>query len=133
MFLFTDLFKMISDIRKKNRMLGFWGQALNFPMFFAPAFFFDRITVWIVFSCNLLAVIIAAQIHKKSPFSRMTSICHIAWIPMLIALVQEHLRNLDATGYRAWLFYVSATVLISLVLDGFNLVKLALGDRSEIG
>lgn len=133
MLLFTDLFKMINDIRRKSFWLGKWGQFLNFPMLFAPIFFHASKVVWIVFVCNLVAVLIAAQIHKKTPFSRLTSICHLAWLPMFYFMFAAFQYPKTTSFLKGWLYYVAITVTISLALDIFNLFKFAIGDRSEIG
>lgn len=133
MFLAKDLIKVIGDIGRKSFWLGKWGQSLNFPMFFGPLFFYEKTVVWVIFFCNLVAVLTAAQIHKKAPFSRFTSICHIAWFPMLYLMARAIMDPMNSIYFDSWLYYVSVTVIISLVLDVFNLFKYFNGDRSQIG
>ena len=69
-----------------------------------------------------IAVLVAAQIHKRDPFSRLTSICHITWLPVLPLLVPALLRSEEPAYFRAWLLYTVVTMAISLLLDVRNLV-----------
>lgn len=46
----------------------------------------------------------------------------------------EALSNPNTGLYlKIWLYYVSITVTISLLLDTFNLLQFVRGDKSEIG
>jgi len=66
---------------------------------------------------------IAGQIHRKERFSRLTSLCHVLWLPLAPFMI-EALLSADLTSwYGIWLVYVSATMTICLVLDVWNVGK----------
>ncbi|MBT3791127.1 MAG: hypothetical protein HN725_12975 [Alphaproteobacteria bacterium] len=71
----------------------------------------------------VITVMIAGQIHRKERFSRLTSLCHVLWLPLAPFMI-EALLSADLTSwYGIWLVYVSATMTICLVLDVWNVGK----------
>ena len=123
---------MIKDIEKKSTALGVWGKVLNFPLILAPIGFFSYKIVWIIFICNLIAVLIAGQIHKKKPFSRLTSICHLAWIPIFPFLYFQIIDLDENMFFNTWLIFITLTISLSTILDIYNLFLYFKGNDSEI-
>jgi hypothetical protein len=119
---FKDMFTMIKDLRAEAPRIGRWGFALNMPMWVGGLLFIQRPEGIAIFVLNTIAVLVAAQIHKRDRFSRLTSICHIAWLPVLPLLVSALLRSEEPAYFRGWLLYTVVTMAISLVLDARNLV-----------
>lgn len=131
---FKDMFKMIKDLRAEVPRVGRWGFALNMPMWLGGLAFIGRIEGSATLVLNTIAVLVAGQIHKRAPFSRLTSICHVAWLPVLPLLVAALLRTEEPTYLRGWLLYTLVTMAISLVLDVRNLVLYWRGgDRAFAG
>ena len=119
---FKDAFAMISDLRAEAPGIGRWGAMLNIPMTIGGLVFIQRPEGSLPLVLNTIAVLIAGQIHKRRRFSRLTSLCHVMWIPALPVLITGLLRADESLLLRAWLLYTVATMAISLVLDVRNLV-----------
>ena len=128
---FKDMYSMIMDLRAEAPRIGRWGFALNMPMWVGGALFIQRTEGAAILVLNTIAVMVAAQIHKRDRFSRLTSICHIAWLPVLPLLVSGLLRSGEPGYFRAWLLYTVVTMAISLVLDIRNLA-LYWGGRDRV-
>lgn len=125
---FKDAYQMVSDLRSEAPAIGRWGFLLNMPMWVGGLVFLPRLEAGTVFVLNTIAVLIAGQIHRRSRFSRLTSICHVAWLPALPLLGSALLRADEPTYYRGWLLYTAVTMAISLVLDVRNLASYWLSD-----
>lgn len=122
MTLIKDMIAMIRDLQAAVPAVGRWGFALNVPMWVGGLIFFGSTAGRVVFVLNMLAVMIAAQIHKRRRFSRLTSICHLVWLPAL-PYIWFGLVDVDGlAGFRVWLLYTAVTMAISLVLDVRNLI-----------
>lgn len=113
---------MIRDLRAEIPRVGRWGFMLNMPMWLGGLIFVQRPEASATFVLNTIAVLIAAQIHKRNRFSRLTSICHVAWLPVLPFLISALLRSDEPVAFRGWLLYTVVTMAISLALDVRNLM-----------
>jgi len=123
-----DALTMIRDLNAGPRAVARWGAALNLPQLIGGPVFFWRWEGPAVFAACAAAVLIAGQIHKRRPFSRLTSVSHVFWLPLLPALAWS-LQRADGV-FSIWLGYVAATIAVSLALDAWNLVLYARGDRA---
>lgn len=118
---FKDAFQMIRDLRSESPWVGRWGFMLNMPMWVGGLLFAPRPVALAVFGLNTAAVLIAGQIHKRNEFSRFTSVCHVAWLPVLVPLAGALQNAAEPAYFRAWVGYTLVTMAISLVLDVRNL------------
>ncbi len=117
-----DARNMILDLNRVSPFLRIWGPALNVPHVVGGLVFIGRYEAALVLATSVFSVVVAAQIHKRSPFSRLTSLVHIVWLP-LFPLLLEVLMTEGAVGaFGIWLAYVVVTMAISLVLDAWNLI-----------
>ncbi|WP_416898342.1 MAG: hypothetical protein ACMVY4_00960 [Minwuia sp.] len=130
MFLFADIFRMIRDITRQAGWVGPWGAALNIPQFVGAAIFFDQPAGWIVAATNLLALMVAGQIHRRNPFSRLTSIVHLPWLALCPYLSAALASAESWQAFHWWIAYTAATMTASLAMDAYNL-RLYLRDRGS--
>jgi hypothetical protein len=77
----------------------------------------------------ILTLVVAGQIHKRTPFSRLIGICHLPWMVMLPWVVWRLATVSHDIYLQVWLGYVVVTVLISLVFDVFDLARFLRGDK----
>jgi hypothetical protein len=117
MFLFRDFLAMLSDLRREAPHVDRWGAALNLPQIFGALFFITTRQAQLILAANIVTLVIASQIHKRRPFSRLAGMCHVIWIPLLPYLVWTLWTAPANTAFWYWLLYVAATMGLCLVLD----------------
>ena len=126
-----DAFKMIDDINKRSFWFGLWGAALNIPQVVGGLIFVTRLEAVLILIACVGSVLVAAQMHKRDPFTRLTSWVHLPWIPLLPYLAHALLAEGVETPFGAWLAYVVAVIAISLVLDVRNLWLFYFTDKAR--
>jgi hypothetical protein len=122
MRLLTDIFRMIRDITREAGWVGPWGAALNIPQFIGAAVFHSEPVALIIAAVNLLALVVAGQMHRKYPFTRLTSIVHLPWLalcPYLFVVLARTEYGWEVFHY--WIAYTALTMAFSLVMDAHNL------------
>jgi hypothetical protein len=117
MFLFLDAIRMIRDIQGKGRAIGLWGALLNIPQLIGGLVFILTVEGRAILVVEIVCLSIAGQIHKRKPFSRLIGICHVPWLALLPWLAYRLVAVGNSPVLAAWLWYVAATILVSLVFD----------------
>lgn len=116
-----DVKCMIEDLQRVSPFMRIWGPLLNAPMVLGGLVFFYRFeAVLILISC-VGSVLIAAQMHKRVPFTRLSSLVHIVWLPLFPYLVQVLIDRGVVDLYSAWLAFVTLTMGICLAFDALNI------------
>ena len=92
------------------------------------------IFIWTVEGAAILVVavatlVIAGQIHRRMPFSRLTGLCHVPWLALLPWLVYRLLTVDHSLALDLWLIYVAITILISLIFDVLDTVRYLGGNK----
>ncbi len=83
----------------------------------------------IVFVVVILTLLIAGQIHKREPYSRLTGICHLPWVAMLPWLIWRMI-NFDQSAIAVgWMIFVAVTISISLVFDALDIFRYFRGEK----
>ena len=78
----------------------------------------------------IITLVVAGQIHKKTPFSRLTGLCHLPWIALLPWLVNR-LQTVEHTLYfQLWGYFVAAIIAISLVFDVMDVYRFTRGQKT---
>lgn len=131
MLLIIDTMRMIRDIDRGSFWLGMWGKALNLPQIIGGIWFLPRLEATLILIACVASVVIAAQVHKRSPFTRLTSWVHLPWLPLLPYLIHALQSEGVGTPFGIWLAYVTATIAISLILDVRNLWLYYLTDNGQ--
>lgn len=116
-----DVKSMIEDLQRVSPFMRIWGPLLNAPMVLGGLVFINRFeAVLILISC-VGSVLVAAQMHKRVPFTRLSSLVHIVWLPLFPYLVQVLIDRGMVDLYSAWLAFVTLTMGICLALDALNI------------
>ena len=122
MFLLKDAISMTKDIDKSSRLFGLWGKVLNLPHVIGGIIYINRPEGLFILLTAIFSVLVAAQIHKRQPFSRLTSLVHLVWIPLFPYLVQRVTEIGLSTAFGMWLAFSTLMMGISLILDVRNLI-----------
>ncbi|MEJ6709373.1 MAG: hypothetical protein QNK92_11355 [Amylibacter sp.] len=123
---------MIRDIRARGGFLAVWGPVLNFPQIIGRLIFITTLAGALVLILNLATLLIAGNIHKRAPFSRLTSLCHVLWLPLVPYLITVWNAADKISFFGLWLAFVTATMILCLRLDGVNLWKYYKGASTEL-
>ena len=130
MFLITDAFKMVYDIYRNSWVIYLWGGLLNIPQVVGGAIFFNEIEGQVILAILILTLIVAGQMHKKTPFSTLIGLCHLPWLALLPWLVYR-LQVVDhASSLEAWCYYVVVVITISLVFDVLDIYRYSKGQKT---
>lgn len=71
----------------------------------------------LVLATAIVTLLIASQIHKRSPFSRLTGLCHLPWLALAPWLFYRLQTPNGVTMFHIWGYYVVFTIAMSLVFD----------------
>ncbi len=116
-----DAKSMIDDLNRTSPFMRVWGPLLNAPMVLGGLVFIGHFEAVLVLVTCVGSVLVAAQMHKRAPFTRLTSLVHVVWVPLFPYLLQELLDRGVGDIYGAWLAFVTVLMGVCLVLDGRNL------------
>ena len=130
MHLIRDALLMIRDIGKTSRVVNIWGALLNIPQLIGGLLFITTSVGQLVLATVILTLVIAGQIHRKTPFSRLIGLCHIPWLALLPWLVYRLQTAELPVHLQIWGYYVAATIFISLVFDALDVYRYAKGQRT---
>ena len=108
------------------RVWGVWLVAVNA----AGIAFIGHIEAQVTLAVVGVAVLGQALIYQRQRFIRLLGVTHFLWVPMLIWIAlrlgavpeSEH-------AFRAWLIALIVTNATSLVVDGWDAVRFARGER----
>ena len=107
-----------------------WIAFLGAANFVAPLYFIQNLEAQITLALFFAGVFTQGYIHSKLGFVRLLGIGHIYWIPLVIWLG----IRLDSVGledmFSFWLASVLAFNSVSLVIDGTDVTRFILGERS---
>lgn len=129
MFLFADAIAMIRAIRAKGGLISLWGFALNIPQIIGGLLFIWRPEGAAILIVEVVALMIAGQIHKRDPFSRLTGLCHLPWLVLLPWLLMRLGDPDHGVIFTLWLAYTALTIAVSLIFDVADVVRWLRGDR----
>ncbi len=125
-----DVKNMIEDLQRVSPFMRVWGPLLNAPMVLGGLVFINRFEAVLILASCVGSVVVAAQIHKRVPFTRLSSLVHVVWLPLFPYLVQVLMDRGIADLYGAWLAFVTLTMGICLALDALN-IALYLSSSSD--
>ena len=120
---------MIEAIRGQNWRIWLWGGLLNIPQVLGGLIFVRSAEGLLILVTVILTLLIAGQMHRREPFSRLIGLCHLPWIALLPWIVWR-IMAVDHSGIqKAWMIYVVVTILVSLLFDTFDVVRYFRGDK----
>ncbi|MEX0345840.1 MAG: hypothetical protein AB3N20_13020 [Rhizobiaceae bacterium] len=122
--LFTDPVDMVQGLRREaGPGINLWGPSLLAPQAVGGLYFIqtpEGVTVFV----SLVAMLMSAgYIHRHAPLSRLIGVCQVWWVLIIPWLTQQALAQETLSLFSVWLWYVTLTIIISLVMDiyGFHL------------
>lgn len=119
--LFTDPLDMIRAIRREsNKSLNIWGPSLLFPQALGGVYFINTREGIVVLVSLILMLVSAGYIHRHAPLSRIIGICQAWWLLIIPWLFKQALHQETLTIFSGWLWYVTVTIIISLLLDVYG-------------
>jgi len=130
LYLVRDALRMISDIRKTSRVVDAWGALLNVPQLIGGLVFITSIEGQLVLATLIFTLIVAGQIHKKTPFSRLIGLCHLPWLPLLPWLVYRLQTVEHSDPLQVWGYYVTVVIAISLIFDAVDVYRYRKGEKT---
>ena len=130
--LFVDPIRLVRDIRTElPRAVDIWGAALNLPQLVGGLAFIGTLEGRLVLGSWLLVMLTAGYIHRHQRFSRLIGLCQVWWLPVLPTLLRSAGTQAEAGVFALWLWYVCVTMVISLVLDVYDIRRyLTTADRT---
>jgi len=130
LFLLLDPFRMIRDIRSQSLAIYAWGGLLNIPQLVGGLIFISTIEGQVILATIIATLVVAGQIHKRRPVSRLIGICHLPWLVMLPWLVYRLQIFEHSAPLKIWAYYVAATIFISLIFDFLDVYRYARGEKT---
>lgn len=124
----TDALAMIRAIRAQGGAIRAWGGLLNLPQIIGGLIFLFTPEGAAIFLTVILTLVIAGQIHRRAPFSRLIGLCHLPWLVLLPWLVFRLFAVEHGAVVTLWLGYVSITIAISLVFDAMDVARCLRGE-----
>jgi hypothetical protein len=106
-----------------------WGGLLNIPQIVGGLMFVTHLEGVVVLLTAFVTLVVAGQIHKATPFSRLTGLCYLPWFVLLPWLLGRLFTYDYSAVQTGWMIYVAATIAISLLFDVYDLVRFVQGDR----
>lgn len=122
MTFFKDIWVWFNAMGTLPWTIRLWATFYPLPQIIGGLIFIQTLPGAIIFGGRILSGIIASQIHKRSPFSKlMGPVGHAHWVLILPYLIYE-LTTQDLSAPLFWFIsYVTVTTLISGVIDMIEL------------
>jgi len=129
----ADFIAMRRDIVARSKLMSIWGFLLNVPVLIGGLVFAARPVAAAVAAAILISLLIATQMHKRWPLSRLMGLCHVVFLP-IIPLQLIGLANITSVGaFEIWLAYSTAMMLVCVLIDVFDLFRyFVLGNRTYL-
>ena len=99
-----------------------WATFYPLPQVIGGLFFIQTAPGAVILFGRILSAIIAAQIHKRAPFSKlMGPLGHAHWL-LIVPYLIYHLSTQETSQPLSWfILYVIGTTFISGIIDVFEL------------
>ena len=97
-----------------------------------PLFWIGRPEARVVLGTALCAGGISVAVTALTGFTRLVSLGHLLWVPLIAYLVLTLDGHPSSTSYGLWLRMVIALNALSLILDAGNVIRYIAGDREEM-
>ena len=87
---------MRSDLAVARPDVDVWGAVLNVPLLLGGLLFATHIEGQLILATEIVSLVVAGQIHKRRPLSRLIGTCHVLWVPLIpFLLYRAAAANLD--------------------------------------
>lgn len=118
MTIFKDIIVWFNAMGTLPWTIKVWACFYPLPQIIGGLFFVQTLPGFVILAGRILSGIVASQVHKRSPFSKlMGPVGHAHWLLIIPYLVYE-LATQDLTAPLFWFVsYVVGTTLVSGVID----------------
>ncbi|MCP5071942.1 MAG: hypothetical protein GY947_01440 [Rhodobacteraceae bacterium] len=118
MTIFKDVIVWFNAMGTLPWNIRVWACLYPLPQVLGGLFFVQTLPGFVILAGRILSGIVASQVHKRSPFSKlMGPVGHAHWLIIIPYLVYE-LATQDLTAPLYWFVsYVVGTTLVSGVID----------------
>tara|TARA_B100000315_G_scaffold209319_1_gene204981 strand:+ start:58 stop:474 length:417 start_codon:yes stop_codon:yes gene_type:complete len=118
---FADFLAMRRNIVAYSRIMAVWGAVLHIPPLLGALFYIQTIEGAVVAGAVVLSLLVAGQINKRQPMSKLLSICHVFFLPAIVILSLAMLDLPDSLIFNIWAIYSLVVMAASMVMDIANL------------
>ena len=110
-----------------------WLLVLMFTNMMVPLLYVGRTEARVVLLTFMLSFMLMLAMTAASGFTRLLGLGHSLWVP-LVAYLFTRLDSIPAgDGYGTWIRAVIMVNSISLVIDAWDVIRFARGERAEMG
>ena len=97
----------------------------------APLFFLDHLEAQVVLVCFMASVALMTILTGLTGFTRLLSVGHIFWVPMLFWLWNRLDQIPDQDAFGIWIRVLMTANFVSLLLDTVEVIRYIRGEREE--
>jgi hypothetical protein len=97
-----------------------------------PLFFLGRREAQVTLAIFLVSAALMMILTHLVGFTRLLGLGHILWVPLLLYLWSRMGGHPADQPYGAWIRIVMVLNAVSLVMDGWDVVRYVRGDRGEV-
>jgi hypothetical protein len=119
----ADFIAMRKDIQAESRLISIWGFLLNVPTLLGGLYFANHLEGMAVIASILVSLLIATQMHKRTPLSRLMGLCHVVFIPTIILFAMQVGQTPLTTPFGIWSTYSLFLMSICVLIDAFDLYR----------
>lgn len=112
--------------------LQLWVVALVGANIVAPLFFLQHLEAQLTLAAGLLGLALMSALTGRFGFSRIVGLGHIAWLPLVVILLNSVGDTTASSPFGLWIRTVIVLDLISLAFDFVDAVRFYRGDRAEM-
>lgn len=122
MTIFKDIWVWFNAMGTLPWTIRLWACFYPLPQIIGGLIFIQTLPGFVIFAGRVVSGVVASQVHKRSPFSKlMGPVGHAHWILIIPYLVFE-LTTQELSPELFWFVsYVIATTLISAIIDVLEL------------
>lgn len=127
-----SMIHFMKDIFKMKPGVLVWLFFLSTSNIFIPLFFLNHRAAQVMVASSLMGAMIGAWVHSKQGLTRLTGLMHAPWLISLYFLWVDWCATTANNLYGIWIRVALALTIVSLIIDGIDVVRYARGDRSRI-
>jgi len=112
---------MVRGIRSQAHLgIRIWGPSLLFPQAIGGLYFINRLEGVVVLVGLIVMLATVGYIHRHAPMSRLIGVGQAWWLLTAPWLLHQAMNLETLTVFSVWLWYVTITMIISLLMDAYG-------------
>ena len=127
----ADFLAMRREVAARSSVMDAWGFLLNVPTLIGGLIFVYEPAGMAVVAAIVISLLIASQLHKRMPMSRLLGLCHVVFLPVIALLAIEVAQGGGITAFGIWVTYSLVLMSACVLMDLFDLYRYFVqGNRS---